>query len=203
MTPSKFPKNAEVIDSCTTRINACNKYLTSKTEIPVNGELQKLSAIVSVYQQSLDTRSALAETRAELVSALADRDDAESARATTDEAMKGWVLQRFGASSKQARDFGFQPRKVAAKSADTKALAAKLATATRAARGTMSKKEKLKIKGTLPVPTAPAAPVTNTTPVVTPASPAVVIAVPAATPVAAASAATVPASSNGAAAASN
>ena len=197
MSKNNVPRNETVISSSSTRISACKKYLVSaKTEVPIAGQLTKVPAIVSVYQKSLDTRSAVAEARAALVEALAERDAAETARQTTDEALKSWVLQRFGEDSKAARDFGYTPKKVTAKSADTKANAASLAKATRTARGTVGKKQKLKVKGTLPVPTAPAAPATNPAP-----APATAPAVVAPAPVVAPSApAAAPASSSAAAA---
>ena len=70
-------------------------------------------------------------------------------RVTADAALMPYVLQRFGANSTEAHDFGFGPKKATAKSAVTKAKATLLGKATREARGTMSAKAKQQIKGTL------------------------------------------------------
>ena len=76
----------------------------------------------------------------------------------------------------EAHDFGYSARKVASTSAATKANAVLLNLATRKARGTMGKKEKLKIKGTLVIPTEAAhAP----PPIVSPPPPAPAVAPPA------------------------
>jgi hypothetical protein len=152
-----------VITNTTASITACKTHLPPKTEIPVAGAMVKPAAIIAVLQKSLDTSAAVADARAVLHAALAERDAADVDRVTVETAIRGWVLQRFGAGSKEAHDFGVQPKKVNTPSAETRARAVKLAEATRAARGTMSKKEKAKIKGTLHVPIAPAAPATPPT----------------------------------------
>jgi len=157
---SKQVSNAVVVSISTQRIAGINKHLTSKTEIPVGGELVKPAALLAVYQGSLDASNDVASTRGEYRAAVAARDTNEAERLVTDEALKQWVLQRFGAGSTEAHDFGYSPRKVGTVTAAKRANAVLLNQATRLARGTMSKKEKLKIKGTLPVPTAPAVPAT-------------------------------------------
>lgn len=187
--------NATVVTNNQKRILALKKYVTnSKTEIPISGEVLKPAQVISVFQDSLDTRAAVTATQAAYKSALADRVDAESKRQATDEALKAWVLNRFGADSAEAHEFGYSARKVPVLSAAERANAVLLNHATRLARGTMGKKAKLKIKGTLVAPTAPAAPASVPAPAaVAPvtAAPAVKPAVnaPVAAPIAAAPAA--------------
>ena len=70
-------------------------------------------------------------------------------RLSADAALQPYVMQRFGADSTEAHDFGYAPRKVTEKTVLSKAKAALLNTATREARGTTSKKAKRQIKGSL------------------------------------------------------
>jgi hypothetical protein len=187
--------NNTIVTNNQKRINALKKYVTnSKTEIPVSGEVLKPAQVISVFQDSLDTRAAVTATQASYKSALADRVNAEVKRQATDDALKGWVLNRFGADSAEAHEFGYSARKSPVLSAAERATAVLQNHATRQARGTMGKKAKLKIKGTLVAPTVPAAPASVAAPaavVPVTAAPAVkpVVSVPVAAPVAAAPAA--------------
>jgi hypothetical protein len=165
--------NAVVVATSAQRISGIKKHISSKTEIPVGGAMVKPATLLALFQGSLDASDNVASTRGEYRAAVAARDANEAERLVTDEALKQWVLQRFGAGSSEAHDFGYAPRKVGKVTAATRANAVLLNQATREARGTMGKRKKLKIKGTLPVPAAPAPP----------ATPAVQAALPASTPV--------------------
>jgi hypothetical protein len=159
---STKPSNATVVDTCTKRLNALKEYAGSiKGTIGMNGEDLKVSDVIAIYQGCLDSRAALAKSRTQVKAALATKTSAESARVAADKALSAWVTTKFGAGSQQALDFGFTTRKAATRTADSKAKAAAQALATREARHTMGKKQKLSIKGTIIAPTAPAAPATN------------------------------------------
>jgi hypothetical protein len=175
---STNPNNATVVDTCTKRLNALKEHAgNNKGTIAMNGEDLKVSDVISIYQGCLDSRAALAKSRTQVKTDLATKASAEQARVDADKALSAWVVTKFGAGSQAALDFGFTPRKVAARTADSKAKAAALALATREARHTMGKKQKKSIKGTVVVPTAPADPATNVPAGASPASqPAVVIA---------------------------
>jgi hypothetical protein len=149
--------NANVIDICTTRVSGIKKYITnSKTEIPVAGKMLKTPQVSAVFQNSIDTRGAVATKRAELKAAQKARDEAEAERVVTDEALKGYVTNVFGVDSTEAHDLGYAPKKVAEKSVDTKQQAIVRNKATREARHTMGPKQRAKIKGTTVVLTASA-----------------------------------------------
>jgi hypothetical protein len=171
--------NADVIDSCTARLNALKQYISNtKVTIKVNGEAHKVSDLIAIYQRCLDTRAALNTQRAQVKETMTSRANAEAQRRAADLALKPWVINEYGATSTAAHDFGFPPRKAPALTAEEKAAAVALGQATRAARHTMGSKQKKGIKGTIVAPTAPAAPATNEAsvaqaPVVsTPATPA-------------------------------
>jgi hypothetical protein len=158
MANSKF-NNDSIVTNNTKRIGGMKKYVTnSKTEIPVGGEVLKPADVIAIFQDSLDTRAAVTAAHAQYKSALADRATAEAKRSVADEALKGYVLQRFGANSAEAHEFGYSARKVPVLSAEARATAVAANKATREARGTMGRRAKLKIKGAPVAPTAPAAP---------------------------------------------
>jgi hypothetical protein len=157
---SRKQNNAAVVDVCTKRLQTLKTYAGQKGTIFVNGKEMKISDVVRIYQDCLDTRTQLNTKRSEVKVALAARANAELARAEADVALQAWVTQKFGVGSQPALDCGFAPRKRAERTADEKAIAAKLALATREARHTMGPVQRKSVRGTL-VPTAPAEPATN------------------------------------------
>jgi hypothetical protein len=144
----KIASNA-VVTACTQRVNAIGKYLGAKDTLFVGGEQMKASDLVKVFQTALDTRATAVTAKGAYNTTLAARNTAEATRLAVDEALQPYVVQRFGATSTEAHDFGYTPKKVAEKTPATKAKAALLGQATREARGTKSKKAKQGIKGSL------------------------------------------------------
>jgi hypothetical protein len=165
--------NAKIVEACNRRLIALNKHVQTKGAMTVSGKQMKPADIIALYQAALDTRAALVPLRAMFEKALVARDEAESARAAIDKALKAWVVNEFGPDSSEAAEFGFAPAKVTARTAEAKALAAQKLRATRVARGTKGKREKQKIKGTLAAPAAPSASTTTA-----PAAPAASVPAP-------------------------
>jgi len=156
--------NAQVIAACNQRITALKKHVTTtKATMMIGGEAMKLADVLAVYQEAIDTRGALVAERAAYEKALTERDDADAARLALDEGLRGWVGGQFGYRGAESQEFGFLPRKVRVKSAQTKADAVVKAKATREARGTKGSRQKADIKGTIDAPAGPAAPATTTT----------------------------------------
>jgi hypothetical protein len=150
------------VDACTKRLTALKEHVgSSKGTIAMNGEDLKVSDVVAIYQDCLDSRTELTKSRTQVKAAMAAKAKAEQARVAADKALSAWVTTKFGAGSQEALNFGFAPRKVAARTVDTMAKAAAQAKATRKARHTMGKKQRKSIKGTVVAPTAPADPATN------------------------------------------
>jgi hypothetical protein len=163
------PNNANVVSACNQRLKALGQYVKAKTPMPVNGQLMKPTDLTSIYQAAIDTRSELSAQKTAYDKALEARDSAEQTRLATDKGLKAWVTGAFGATSKEAQDFGFLPPKIGARTAATKATAVLKVLATRQARGTKGKRQKEKIKGTIVAPAAPAVPAI-TTPAAAPAA---------------------------------
>ncbi len=141
--------NDSVVSACTQRVSAIKKYLGAKDEIFVAGEQAKAGNVAQTFQDALDTRAAAVTAKGEYKSALAARGEADTKRLAAEAALQPYVMQRFGASSTAAHDFGYAPRKVADKTVVSKAKAALLNKATREARGTKGSKAKQQIKGSL------------------------------------------------------
>jgi hypothetical protein len=173
--------NAVVVDSCTQRLKAFERYVNDKTPMTMNGKKLKASQVVAIYQSCLDSRASLATKRAETKAAMAARTSAEQARVQADRAVKAWVTNEFGVGSQQAIDFGFPAPKAAKRTVESKVNAVLQAQATRKARGTMGKKQKSLIKGVVTAPSAPAAPA-NTPAGASPASQIAAAATPVAAP---------------------
>jgi hypothetical protein len=154
--------NSNVVTNNGKRIAALRKYVTnSKTEIAVDGEHLKPADLIAVFQDSLDTRAAVTATQGAYKKALAEKEEAETKRAVTDDALRVWVLAWFGANSAEAHEFGYAARKKAVLTAEERAAAVAASQATRKARGTVGPRAKLKIKGAPVASTAPAAPASN------------------------------------------
>jgi hypothetical protein len=148
--------NAVIVDACSQRINALKKYVTPKTEIPIDGTPYKLAEVLDVFQGSLDARAEVTAKRSQLKASLSKRKEIEDTRRAIDVGLKAWVASQFGANSQQAHEFGFPPRKAAKKDIETKWHAVEQSRATREARHTMGKNQKEKVKGAV-VQMAPAA----------------------------------------------
>jgi hypothetical protein len=191
--------NISTITTQTTqRLSALEKYVSAKTDIPIAGKKMKGSALMALYQSALDANEGVTSTKGSYKLALEARDEAEAQRKVADESLRSWVLITYGPTSQEAHDFGFVPKVRATATTETKATAVALRAATRVARGTRGKKEKLKIKGTLATPVvtppasatpvvvqAPAANIVTAVPVAAPSAPPVAPSVASGAPVAA------------------
>jgi hypothetical protein len=148
---AKINNNA-IVSQDTQRIEVLQKYVTGgKTEIPVGGAMLKPADVIAVFQDDLDNRKEVTVTKAAYGAAVAKRAASELKRQVTDEALKGWVLNRFGETSIEAKEFGYAPRKRQAVTAEKRANAVKLNLATRQARGTVGKKQKADANPRVPV----------------------------------------------------
>jgi hypothetical protein len=166
---TKRVNSASVIDVCTQRLNALRAHLSStKATIAVNGVQTKAAEIIATYQASLDGRATLNSQRADVKATLVTVAASDTKRRVVDRALKAWVVNQYGADSKEAHDFGFPPPKAPERTVSSKATALERSEATRQARHTMGSRQKEDVKGTAVVLVAPANPATT----VQPAAPA-------------------------------
>jgi hypothetical protein len=154
------PNNATVVEACTRRIRAWGTYIDRRASIGVNGRKLAHGDVVGVYEKCLKARAKVANLRAQLAEALDEVEATEVERTALERALKPWVRGEFGDESTEANEFGFPAAKKAVRTVEQKILAVRRAKATRAARGTMGKRQKEGIRG---VVTAAAAGTTRAT----------------------------------------
>jgi hypothetical protein len=154
--------NDGIVSATTQALSALGKHLPPSLQIPAGEKLITAPEFATVFQTALDARAAVVVARGQYKAALAARRQADAARRVHDDALKAWVLHRFGPSSSVTHDFGYAQRPRSEPSAQAKADAVRLNKATRKARGTLGPKQKLQIKGTRddapdasPAPAAP------------------------------------------------
>jgi len=136
----------ETIATCVNRITGLDA-LPAGTKIVVRGVEVDVKAVM---QACIDAAQQLEHQRGVVHAALVASRKANDARLKLDEGLKAWLTTNYGLESTIAAAFGFAPRKKTVKSPATKKAAAEKNRATRKARNTMGKRQRLKIKGVLP-----------------------------------------------------
>jgi hypothetical protein len=143
------PNNATVVETCTRRIRAMGAYVDRGATMGINGRKHAHAQVVTVYQRCLDARAKVANLRAQLAEALDEVGETEVARVEADGALKAWVRAEFGVESAEANDFGFPAPKKPVMTAEQKMLAVERGRATKKARGTLGKRQREEIRGTI------------------------------------------------------
>jgi len=136
------------------------------------GSTYKAKEIQSLLQSRIDAASATATSRAAWATAVATEQEKTTECESVLLALKSHLLTTYGAKSQIVADFGFTPKQRQT-TAETTALAVEKREATRAARGTIGKKAKLKIKGVVAPATSSAPQAVTAPPPTNGATPAV------------------------------
>jgi hypothetical protein len=147
-------------------ISGLRTLLPART-IPIAGSTVKSVDLQAQLRQHLVMLDAVDAARAKLHAVVAEE---RALRATLEPliaGLRGYALGVFGEASADFRTFGFRPHVVGVKSAETKARAVAKLRATRTARSTRGKREKMSILGTIEI-----APATHEPTVVTNGAPA-------------------------------
>ena len=146
------------------------KDLQNVSSLPAGGETLTMTAIEALVQSRIDAVSAVDVARAHWLDAAAKYEALNTQVTTVVRALRQYVINAFGKNSPVLADFGFTPPRKAMLTPEENVAKAKKAAATRKARGTMGKKEKLKIKGTVgtTAPATPASPAPSPAPTATP-----------------------------------
>jgi hypothetical protein len=157
-------------------ITAGQKYLNNKTLV-LHGKAVPSATVIATFQQQLAALQASDVARKAWMQATAEHHAAyASTVAPMIAQLKTYVLGAFGPASEEARAFGFQP-KARTSSPLAKVVGAEKTRATRKARNTLGKKQRLGIRGALPaVVTVQTAPVSSA-PVAGPSAPAATVTV--------------------------
>ena len=156
--------------------------LQNVSSLPLASSTYTMAALEQLIQSRIDAANAVVNARAHWVDASATYETLNTNVAKVVRALRQYVINVYGPDSPVLADFGFTATKKSPLTPDQLVARAQKAAATRKARGTMGKKQKAKIKGTVAT-TAPAAPPPATAPAETPAAPpAVVVSAPVVTP---------------------
>jgi hypothetical protein len=158
------------------------KDLQSVSSLPLGNSTYTMASLEALIQSRIDAANAVANARAQWVSASAKYDALNSQVTPVVRGLRQYVVNAYGQDSPILADFGFTPVTRRKLTADEQVARNEKALATRKARGTTGKREKAKIKGTV-TPTAPATPPTAPLPTAAPpAAPAAVTPAPAVVP---------------------
>jgi hypothetical protein len=140
--------------------------LQSMTSLPLGGTTYTPQSLVAVIQSRIDATNAVVTAKANWQSAAKTYKAIDAQVTVIVRELRNLVIGAFGATSPKLADFGFSnPTRKPQTTAEKQAAALKR-TATREARGTRGKQQKLKITGATaaaappatPAPAAPAAP---------------------------------------------
>lgn len=126
------------------------KHLSGLPSLNVAGQSMTPSQIVATLQARIDAFNAVTPAKGAFHAAVSNLKTTKASTKEFVSALVTMVKAMFSTQPDVLSDFGLTPRKKAAPSAQTKALAAQKNKATRQARGTVGPKKKLAIHGTLP-----------------------------------------------------
>ena len=143
-------------------IAGIKKDLATTKTLLLAGSSYTPTALIALIQSRITAINTAAAARANWLDAVKSLDALNTQVHEVEMGLKQYVLNAFGKTSPLLADFGFSAPKVTPQTIETKSVAIQKRGATRDARHTMGKKQKAKIKGTLPVtqaaPAATAAP---------------------------------------------
>ncbi len=144
-------------------LDGINKHSATMPAVIVSGAAVPLKDISSTLQARIQAARNVAPAKAHwLVAVQADRDLRANSK-TLVKVLRQTLVLYFDGQVNTLADFGLTGRKPTVVSPETRVAAAAKAKATRAARHTMGKKQKAKIKGTVPA-AAPEVPPPATAP---------------------------------------
>ena len=131
-------------------VDGLKKHETDLPSFFINGASVKTTDLITTLQARMAAGSNVVSTRASWLTAVqANRDEIAETK-TLVFGLKQAIMVAFAAQTDKLADFGLTPRKVRVISPGAQVAAAQKAQATRAARHTMGKKQKLKITGAAP-----------------------------------------------------
>jgi hypothetical protein len=139
-------------------LNGIAKRFPNVTTLTFGGVTWNVQDFVALIQKDIDDVKAIAPAKASYALVVQMERNTRAKLTTPLRSFKNFVIGTFGDTQDAVAvlaDFGLTPRKSRKATSKVKAGAADKSKATREARGTMSKKAKAKIKGTVPA-TAPA-----------------------------------------------
>jgi type I site-specific restriction endonuclease len=145
-------------------VGAIRKHLTES--VTLEGVKYTPARLAKMFQDGIDIADATDAASKAWHAAVATEKAKTQELSGVQASLRDHVSATFGAASTEFADFGFTPKAVRAVDAKTKAAAVEKRAATRKARNTMGKRERLKVTG------ATAAAAVSAAPAATPVAPA-------------------------------
>ena len=146
-------------------IAGISKDLKTVSSLSLAGTKYTPTTLTDLIQSRISAANAVATARANWLAAVKTYQAVFTVVQEVESGLKQYVINAYGKTSTVLADFGFVVSKRATQTTEDLTLAIQKRAATRLARGTMSKKAKAKIKGTVPTPAQPTVPTaTATTP---------------------------------------
>lgn len=136
------------------------KDLQNVPTLLIAGQAFTPQSLVGLVQSRIDSANAVVIARAQYLEAVKAYKALNTKLNPVIRGLRQYVYNAFGETSPKLADFGFTPPKRATQTAEQKAEAAKKRAATRKARNTMGKKQRLKVTGDPTPPATPPAPAT-------------------------------------------
>jgi hypothetical protein len=124
------------------RVAGIQKLLAKLPTLMLDGTAYTPAALAALYSAWLTKAEESNAAHARWISAVKQRDANEASLLPLDAAFKRFLLAYYGPKSATLVQYGVSAPKVGKKTVDVKAAAAEKAKATRAARGTMGKKQR-------------------------------------------------------------
>jgi hypothetical protein len=149
-------------------IAGITKDLTTTPTLLLAGSPYTPVTLTALVQSRIDAANAVASARATWLAAVATYDALYTHVAEVETGLKHYVMNPSARRACSSPTSASHPPKVTTQTVEEKQLAVQKRAATRAARNTMSKKTKAKIKGTVTPPATPA--VATRAPTVTPST---------------------------------
>jgi hypothetical protein len=150
MSGKKIRRKSNVKASYQQAIHAALQHLTEDTLV-LDGKPVSKDALVGFLQQYVDAAQASTDAHTAWIQAVAkERHTIKVVSAPHHAALQHYIAARFGTNSDEYLAFGFAPPKPRVKSPEAKVVGAAKMRATRKARHTMGRKQRLAITGAVP-----------------------------------------------------
>jgi hypothetical protein len=134
----------------TALVNGIHAELAGVDPVVVDGTQYARVDLLARIQAGLDAIAVVRTARTGLIQAVTSQKAAVAQAKTVRAGMKRYLQTKYGPTSPKLQEFGFTPARAAKPTVKTKAEAKVKAAATRQARGTKGKKQKLAIKAAPP-----------------------------------------------------
>jgi hypothetical protein len=144
-------------------IAALGSQLKAAATITLGGTVYKAKDLQQELQAEVDAAKTTQSAKTAWQQAVLAEQKVATQAASLRKALRSYLIGTYGAKSATVAEFGFAPKQAAVVVVATKAAANEKRKATRAARGTLGKKQKQGIKGAVPAASAsaPVAPAVN------------------------------------------